>query len=105
MPSVAQQMSVQERREQMLYGLRRTQADTVVVDVSHLIHATDMDTAENLVEELAESQELVRSAYSSRERLVRHGYAVVNRALAVEAIERKIVATNKAAIDRVIKPS
>ena len=105
MPTVKQEMSDDQRRRELLYGLRRTQEDKVVIDVSHLIQAVGLDEAETLVEDLAELQEAVTTPYSSRERIVRHGYCVVNRNLAVEALERKTVELNKALIDKVIKKS
>jgi len=96
-------MSDDQRRRELLYGLRRTSEEKVVIDVSHLIQSIGLDEAETLVEDLAEIHEAVTTPYSSRERIVRHGYCVVTRALAVEALERKTVEINKALIDKVIK--
>ncbi|GIW60302.1 MAG: hypothetical protein KatS3mg087_1368 [Patescibacteria group bacterium] len=101
--TVSQEMSPQERRTRLLNGLKATSSEKVVVNFSHLAHALSMDEAEKLVENMAEMVGAVQTAYSTRVRKTRDAYCEIDRLATIEALEKKTIDTNKAAIDAQVK--
>lgn len=86
--TVNDEMPDDERRQRMLHGLKAGSDDTVMVSISHLAQCVGMDKAEKLrTGKLVETQELVRSPFSSTPQLRRTGNVQVNREATIKAIE------------------
>jgi hypothetical protein len=89
MPTVAQEMSPEERAQRLLKGLVASgSAEEVVVDFSQLAHAVGMEVAESLVVVTAGQSSTAKSDYSKQERLVRSCNCVVNRKQALDAVKK-----------------
>jgi hypothetical protein len=95
--TVRDQMPDEERAKKLLFGLRRTLNDKVIVNISHLAQAVgSIQEANKLAESLSGTTEIGAFASSRRSTLrntvQRAGICQVDRLATVEAIEKKFPA-------------
>lgn len=100
MRTVAQEMPVEERRRQLLHGLKAGGGDKVYVNFSHLAHAIGMDEAEKLVEHMSSMHCIVTNQYSSKPTYIKDGLCAIDRLLAIEAVLEARARSEKETIDR-----
>jgi hypothetical protein len=93
-------MPVEERRRQLLHGLKAGGGDEVYVNFSHLAHAIGMDEAEKLVEHMSSMHSIINNKYTSKPTYVRDGLCAINRLLAIEAVLSARAKSEKETIDR-----
>lgn len=92
MPTVAQEMSPEERRERLVKALKATGEDEVVMNFSQVAHAIGMDEAEKLIKgKLVEMHGILPSRTSRQNKLNRKGMVVVDRLAALEAMNKKSI--------------
>ena len=101
--TVAQEMSAEQRRKELLVGLTITSEEEVVVNSSHLAHAVGMDTAEGMIQNLVAMNGLIPTPYSRKPNFVSQALCKINRLEAVEAIKRVQEKTERIKIDQLIK--
>lgn len=101
--TVNQEMSDEQRREELIMGLSATGAESVFVNFSHLAQAVGVAKAEELAESLVETHELVNPNLSQRStlrtKLVKGGVCQIDRAAALECCLKSKMDSNKKAID------
>jgi hypothetical protein len=103
MKTVCQEMSEEQRREELIMGLSNTGSDVVIINFSNLAHAVGMVEAEKHIQSLTVTNELVNPVFSPRSTLRQHhrcnALCQVDRVTVLEAILKAKADTTKKKID------
>ena len=98
-PTVSEEMSNDDRREELIQGLSATENETVTIDVSHLIQAIGLKEADRFTESLTDFVMSIKSPRpnsAQRSRYRRTGMATINRQAVLNAcIEARAEAAKK----------
>lgn len=88
--TVAQEMTAEERCDRLLKSCKAGADEEVFCVFSHVAHALDMDTAEELREsELTETQEIYVPQGTNNQKVKRDGICQFNRPQLIKALEQK----------------
>jgi hypothetical protein len=101
--TVSQEMSLEQRTNELVAGLQATGEEKVFINLSHLAQIIGMEKAVDMAESLTEQQEVVDPRTSPRSTLrvqtVRNAVVQINRADALEACLKAKAKSTKAVID------
>jgi len=101
--TVSEEMSDEQRRDELITGLSATGNDAVFINLSHLAQAIGLDKAEGYIESLTQTQEYVNPSLSQKSTLrpktVCGGLCQVDRKSVLEACLKAKADSTKKAID------
>lgn len=106
--TVREEMSDEQRRDELIAGLSATGEESVFINYSHLAQAVGEQKAESFIESMVEEQEVINPNLSPRSTLRRslrrNAMCQVPRTDVLEACQQSKASATKKAIDAKVPP-